>query len=82
MTRIISSKEYDYRIGDVLENAVVEAIHDVFEDLADDYDIEVPDYDEIEYSGYDSGALPEIRDLCIAIATECGFDLESDGADY
>ena len=82
---IISSKEYDTRVDDVICGYLLDAVFNAANEINEDFNnmtgVNLV-YGAFESEGYASSYLSEMRDLAISWMEAMGFDVESDGAPF
>ena len=78
----IPEVRYATEIKDYLTAKSVELIVNFYADVASHFGFDVPSYSDVECVGYDTGALPEMRDAAIAYLEQCGFNVRPNNMDY
>ena len=78
----IPSERYATQIEDYITAKSVDLLYSFYEDVASQFEYETPSYEDIENVGYNTGALPEMRDAVIAYLAECGFCVEPDDSNF
>lgn len=61
---------------------VTEVIAAFYAEAAAESGVDLPAPEDVECVGYDTGALPEVRDAIVNYLEECGFAVRPDGADF